>query len=248
MKEFGLVGRKLGHSFSKNYFSQKFQAEKLANISYQNFELPKISDIQTVFETPDLKGFNVTIPYKEEILPYLDKLDKSAKVIGAVNTVKNEQGIWVGYNTDWIGFKESLINFLDINLSESGITALVLGTGGAAKAVWFALDQLDIPYQKVSRATGQDSGVIQYEDIGIDGIVANRLIINTTPLGMHPNTEAKPSLQYKGFTQDHFAYDLIYNPSQTEFMLSAAMYGAKTINGYKMLVKQAEAAWEIWNH
>ena len=246
MQKFGLIGRKLGHSFSKRYFSSKFEKEEIRESSYENFELSSIGEIQSVFSTPHLKGFNVTIPYKEEIIPYLDGLDASAKEIGAVNTVKRIDGKWIGYNTDWLGCKRSLVEFLDKESTNSNVSALVLGTGGAAKAVWFALDQLGIPFRKVSRSTQSDTDILHYEDIQLEGIVEHRLIINTTPLGMHPNTEAKPQLEYSGFTQDHFAFDLIYNPAQTEFMLSAALYGAKVENGYKMLVYQAEAAWDIW--
>ena len=241
---FGLIGKHIDYSFSRAYFSNKFQREQLYNHSYENFDLEHIEQFIDLLKTnTNIKGFNVTIPYKESIIPYLDKLNKKAKAIGAVNTIRfNKKGKLVGYNTDYFGFKKSLEPYLKPHHKK----ALILGTGGASKAVAYAFKQLDIAYDFVSR-TSSELTTYTYNTLSSDIIKSYQIIVNCTPLGTHPNIEHYPSIPYDALGTDHLLYDLIYNPKETTFLKLGKQYGSQTINGYKMLELQAEKAWKIWN-
>lgn len=244
MKVFGLIGYPLSHSFSKKYFTEKFQKENISGCTYELFELENIQLFTKLLEDEtELKGLNVTIPYKQEVIPFLDGMHPSAEKIGAVNVIKPENGKLIGYNSDYFGFKTSLEGFLEGDLS---LKALILGTGGASKAVRVALEDLNIPYQYVSRTKTDTS--IGYDDIDETTIKEYRLIINTTPLGMSPNVEQCPAIPYDFLTDKHYLFDLVYNPLETLFMKKGLEKGAKAINGLEMLEQQAEKAWEIWNH
>jgi shikimate dehydrogenase len=248
VKQLGLIGYPLGHSFSKKYFTQKFENEGLTGSWY--YELYPIERIELLADllknTPNLVGLNVTIPYKEQILPYLDDLNDEAKEIEAVNCIKiisTQNGKQLrGYNTDVYGFEQSLLELIgDIR----DFKALILGTGGAAKAVKYILIKLKIPYQTVSRqAIGT---AIAYEDITDEMIKNHRLIINTTPLGMTPKADTYPPILYESIDNQHFMYDLVYNPEDTLFLQYGKARGAKTMGGLAMLYGQAEKAWAIWN-
>lgn len=237
----GLIGYPLSHSFSKKYFQEKFSKEHIENFSYELFPLSHISEFpELLSQKPNLKGLNVTIPYKEAVIPYLDVLHEAAQHIGAVNTILIENGKKIGYNTDYIGFLESLQSWLaGKNISQ----ALILGSGGASKAVQVALQSLQIPYLIASQSSSKG---IAYNDIDIHLIQNCPLIINTTPLGMYPNTQNFPDIPYQGIDFRHFVYDLVYNPEETIFLQKTKMQGAKTKNGLEMLYLQAEAAWKIW--
>ena len=243
MRLYGLIGKKLSHSFSKKYFTNKFREEQLDYCRYELFELQNINEVNKLLENEDLRGFNITIPYKQEILPYLDKLDDSAKSVGAVNVVKIIDSGLVGYNSDYYGFKDSLEKWLP---DDSTFKALVLGTGGASKAVIAALEKLNISFRLVSRQPGNKS-VISYEEISPSVLRDYRLIINTTPLGMSPNTDSCPELDYGQLGESHYLYDLVYNPEITLFLQKGMDRKAKTKNGLEMLHLQAEKSWEIWN-
>jgi shikimate dehydrogenase len=243
MRKFGLIGKKLGHSFSKKYFSEKFEREGIQEAQYELYELPEAQELRALLQQePELVGLNVTVPYKQDVIPLLDELDEAAAKIGAVNTIKISGGKTRGYNTDYIGFRSTLEEFYP---QEERGQALVLGTGGAAKAVWAALDALQIPYMSVSRMPKQQE--LSYEQLSPALLQTHNLIINTTPLGMHPHTNAAPPLPYEALTLKHYLYDLVYNPEQTLFLHKGAMAGAKTSNGLAMLYRQADAAWDIWN-
>jgi shikimate dehydrogenase len=242
MKKFGLVGTSLNHSFSKAYFEGKFKKGQI-NAQYQNFELDDISKILSLFNThPDLLGLNITIPFKQTVIQFLDDLDTNAEKIGAVNTIKkNTDGKLIGFNTDYTGF----LSELQLFAPQTSYKALVLGTGGASLAVVAVLKQLGIDFLYVSRK--KQMGYFGYEDIDEDIIQDYKLIINTTPVGTWPDVDMAPNMPYELFTRDHFVYDLIYNPSETKFLREAKLRGASTQNGYGMLVAQAEASWAIWN-
>jgi len=245
MKTFGIIGNPLGHSFSKQYFTDKFQNEEI-DAQFLNFEIPNIEKIlDVVQDNPSLKGLCVTIPYKEEVMAYLDEIDPIAKEIGAVNSIqirqKDGQAYLKGYNTDIYGFGESLADFI----KGKKLSALILGTGGASKAVATALKNQHIDYKSVSRRRSETT--ISYEDLNEEVISNHQLIINCTPLGTSPNTEACPDLPYSNLGSDHFLYDLVYNPTTTLFMSKGIEKGAKANNGLKMLHLQAEKSWEIWN-
>ncbi|MBK6340497.1 MAG: shikimate dehydrogenase [Bacteroidetes bacterium] len=242
LKKYGLIGYPLSHSFSKGYFTEKFKKEGIKNAAYETYPLEKISDFTTLLQNnPELVGLNVTIPYKEAIIPYLDELSEEAKKIGAVNTIKIINGKKIGYNSDVVGFEKSLIQ----HLKPTHNKALVLGTGGAAKAVWFVLEKLNIPYLKVSRTASEN--IIAYDTISIDLVKEYPLIINTTPLGMSPKLETKPDIPYQALTKNHFLYDLVYNPQTTLFLEMGQKMGATIQNGLPMLHGQAERSWELWN-
>ncbi|MBK7504979.1 MAG: shikimate dehydrogenase [Bacteroidetes bacterium] len=242
LKKYGLIGYPLSHSFSKGYFTEKFKKEGIENAAYETYPLEKISDFTTLLQNnPELVGLNVTIPYKEAIIPYLDELSEEAKKIGAVNTIKIINGKKIGYNSDVVGFEKSLIQ----HLKPTHNKALVLGTGGAAKAVWFVLEKLNIPYLKVSRTASEN--IIAYDTISIDLVKEYPLIINTTPLGMSPKLETKPDIPYQALTKNHFLYDLVYNPQTTLFLEMGQKMGATIQNGLPMLHGQAERSWELWN-
>lgn len=245
MQKYGLIGFPLGHSFSRNYFNQKFEAENI-DARYLNFEIPTIKDFKQVLKAnPELNGLNVTIPYKEQIIPYLDELDDDAKKIGAVNVIKFTKGLFgktklKGYNSDIIGFKQSI----EPLLNEKHRKALILGTGGASKAVFQGLKQLGIGATLVSRKPKEYC--ITYEEITPKIIEQYTVIVNTTPLGMFPNINACPNIPYELLTPQHLLYDLLYNPDETLFMKKGKEQGAIVKNGLEMLLLQAFAAWEIW--
>ena len=245
MKKYGLLGYPLGHSFSKNYFNQKFEAEKI-DAEYLNFEIPDIKEIKSVIkENPELNGLNVTIPYKKQVIPYLDDLDDDARLIGAVNVIKFSKGLFgkvklKGYNSDIIGFKQSI----EPLLKDHHRKALILGTGGASKAVFHGLKQLGIAATFVSRQSKEYC--ITYEEITEKIMEQYHVIVNTTPLGMYPNVNACPNIPYELLTSDHLLYDLLYNPDETLFMQKGKERGAVVKNGLEMLLLQAFAAWEIW--
>lgn len=243
---FGLIGYPLSHSFSKKYFSEKFAKAGLTNACYELFPIPEIEALPELLEQhPNLVGLNVTIPYKQAVLPYLDKLSEGAAAVGAVNTIRCSGDQLEGFNTDVVGFETSLCSWLEAKRGGwSGLKALVLGTGGAAKAVAFVLDRLEIPFKMVSRTPGDDR--LSYEQLTPEVATAHELLINTTPLGMSPNTASKPELPYEAIGETHFLYDLVYNPASTAFMESGLQQGAKAMNGLQMLYGQAEAAWTIW--
>jgi shikimate dehydrogenase len=242
-KRFGLLGRNINYSFSKGYFTDKFSNENFQGCSYENFDIAEINFFtELIKNNPDLKGLNVTIPYKEVVIPFLHKLSKNAALIGAVNTIKfTKKGELKGYNTDYYGFKKSLKPLLEPHHKK----ALILGTGGASKGVAFALDQLGILYTFVSREAKENA--IDYERINATTFDNYQIIINSTPVGTSPNTEAFPKIPYEFFTEKHIAYDLIYNPAETQFLKKAKEQGAQTKNGLDMLIFQAERAWKIWN-
>jgi shikimate dehydrogenase len=244
MKQFGLIGYPLSHSFSKKYFSEKFEKASITDSHYELYELKSLEGFKSWMQrVPNLKGLNVTIPYKQDVIPYLDRLNDKAEAIGAVNVIKKEQdGSYTGYNSDYFGFKHSLEDFLT---GEFPKKALVLGTGGASKAVIVALKDMGIEYCYVSRKASENS--LAYEDVTAELIKEFLLIINTTPLGMSPNVNDCPSLPYEAIGTEHYLYDLVYNPAETLFMKKGLSQGAKVKNGLDMLILQAEKAWEIWN-
>jgi len=240
----GLVGQNLGHSFSKSFFHEKFNKLDLPFHTYSNFEFEDESALALFLldEVFKLNGFNITIPYKETIIPYLDELDKSAKNIQAVNTVLVKKNRLIGFNTDVYGFETSLTPIL----TEIPKAALILGTGGASKAVAFALKLLGITYQFVSRFP-KNNEFLAYENLDKDTFDVHQIIINCTPIGMYPNLNECPNIPYQYLNQDHIVYDLVYNPLESLFLKKAKYQGASIINGLLMLQFQAERAWEIWN-
>ena len=238
-KLFGLLGKDIGYSFSRHYFSNKFAAENL-KYEYVNFDLENLSTFKSLLNRTDILGMNVTIPYKQEVIPFLDVLDPVAKAIGAVNTIVFENNKRLGYNTDYIGFQNSLLHFLKPGHKK----ALVLGTGGASKAVCYVLEQLKIEVLNVSRNKGEDRKA--YHQLSVEDYKEHTLIINCTPLGTHPNTKAYPPIDYKQINSKHLLYDLIYNPEITAFMQKGKDKGARVLNGYQMLVEQAKASWSLW--
>lgn len=242
-KQFGLVGKNIAYSFSKKYFSDKFSTEYFEGCSYINFDIQTLEEFPSIIKNnPDLKGLNVTIPYKESILPFLNKISKKATQIGAVNVIKiTKKGNLKGFNSDYYGFGKSLKTILKPHHKN----ALILGTGGAAKAVAFALKMLKIEYTFVSREVTEKT--IDYTRINETTFDNFQIIINCTPLGTSPNIEAFPPIPYNYFTDKHIAFDLIYNPEETVFLQKAKLKGATIKNGYEMLVFQAEKSWKIWN-
>ncbi|MET1057304.1 MAG: shikimate dehydrogenase [Pedobacter sp.] len=246
MRTFGLIGFPLGHSFSKKFFTEKFEQEGIEDCSYELFPMENIDSITTLTEQDNtLMGLNITIPHKVNVLPYLNDLDDAAKTIGAVNciSIENREGKrWLkGYNTDAFGFAESLKPCLKAHHTK----ALVLGDGGAAKAVKYVLDQLNISYISVVRTAVP--GAVLYEQLTEELVASHQLIINTTPLGTFPNIEGAPAIPYHLLTDQHLAYDLVYNPEETAFMSRAKARGAVVKNGLEMLQLQALRAWAIWN-
>lgn len=248
MRLFGLIGKPLSHSFSKNYFSKKFIEESIKDANYELFPLESINELSSLLEKQkDLIGFNVTIPYKESVIPFLDELDVSAQEIGAVNTVfikrENDRAVLKGYNTDAIGFRDSIKPFLASHHDR----ALIFGSGGSSKAVAHVLQQLQIPFHFVSRNPSL-SKEIAYTDIDEQGIHSTPLLINCTPLGMSPNVLEMIPIPITGISSSHLVYDLIYNPEETLLLKEAKERGAIAVNGYSMLKLQAEASWKIWNN
>lgn len=247
MNLYGLIGFPLTHSFSKRYFTDKFLREGVKESSYDLYEMKTLDELPELLKKNDLRGLNVTIPHKKEVMAYLDDLDdSSAERIGAVNTIKIfADGSTKGFNTDYYGFKQSLVEWLDRRgESCSSFKALILGNGGAAKAVQVALQDLGIEYQQVSRSAGSNN--IQYTDLTEEVMASHRLIINTTPLGTFPNVEGCPEIPFQFVTNQHYLYDLVYNPAETTFLKRGGEKGASLQNGLKMLELQAEKAWEIW--
>ena len=242
-KRFGLLGRNIAYSFSRGYFAKKFEAPQWQHCRYDNYDLPEAAQIKPLLQTqPYLNGLNVTVPYKEAVIPFLDDLDPIAQQIGAVNTIQwLPDGTTLGYNTDWYGFQQALAP----HLAPHHQRALILGTGGAAKAIRYTLQHLGIPYTLISRSG--EAGTLSYAEITPDIMHAHTLVIQCTPLGTFPEVEACPPLPYSHFTPLHLAFDLVYNPSKTRFLTLAEAQGADIENGYSMLVHQAEKAWEIWN-
>lgn len=242
-RRFGLLGRNISYSFSKGYFTEKFSKEHFEGCTYENFDIPEINYFTELRKNnTDLNGLNVTIPYKEGVIPFLDKLSENAAQIGAVNTIKfTKKGKLKGYNTDYYGFKKSLEPLLQPHHKK----ALILGTGGASKGVAFALDQLDITYTFVSREAKENC--IDYSLINATTFDNYQIIINCTPVGTSPNVDLYPLIPYEFFTEKHIAYDLIYNPAETQFLSKAKAQGAQIKNGLDMLIFQAEKAWKIWN-
>lgn len=248
MRRYGLIGFPLGHSRSAAYFAEKFARERIADSAYDLFEIDSIGRLPELLErVPELCGFNVTIPYKQQILPYLDGLSEEAQRIGAVNCVlRRSDGRLIGYNTDAAGLTASLERFLAGTLPER---ALVLGTGGAAQAVRFVLDRLGIGCTEVSR-TPRGEGRTRccgYDELTPEIMASHRLIVNASPVGMYPHSDQAPAIPYASLTAEHLLFDLIYNPGRTRFLELGAQQGARTCNGEEMFVRQAERSWEIWN-
>lgn len=247
MRRFGLIGKPLTHSFSKEFFSKKFLTQQISDAEYGLFPLKSIDELPELIETNQaLIGLNVTIPFKELVIPFLDELDPVAAEVGAVNTIKitrTKEGVHLkGFNTDVIGFKEAIKPFLGIEHNR----ALIFGTGGAAKAVAYVLKQFNLSYFFVSR-TIQNSNTISYKEIDAEAIKSFRLLINTTPLGTFPNVAEMIPISLEGISEKHLVIDLIYNPSETKLLSLAKQEKANTLNGLSMLQFQAEASWRIWN-
>ena len=255
MKLLGLIGYPLSHSFSKKYFTQKFENEGLTHDwEYELFPIESIEQLPDLLRGhPDFVGLNVTIPYKESVMYWLDELDETAETIGAVNCIKIIDGKLKGYNTDYYGFQKSLLGLICPPRPQGGslvegsldLKALILGTGGSAKAVSYALKELKIPYQYVSRHKSAHG--FTYADLDKSIMASHQLIVNCTPLGMSPNTEGCPPIPYEYLDNQHFMYDLIYNPEESTFLKKGKERGAKVKSGLDMLYFQAEKGWEIWN-
>jgi shikimate dehydrogenase len=241
MNIFGLIGHPLTHSFSKQYFNNKFKEEGLVDVFFELFDIEKIEQIQNIIANESVKGLAVTIPYKQQIIPYLDSFDAVVKTINACNCIKIIDGKLIGYNTDVIGFEQSLLN----NLKSFHNKALVLGNGGAAAAIKYVLHKLNIDYKTVSRQKNNADFI--YEDLNASIIKSHSLIINTTPLGTYPDINNYPNIPYQYLTKNHYLFDLVYNPSHTTFMKKGLQHNAFVKNGYEMLVIQAECNWKIWN-
>jgi shikimate dehydrogenase len=246
MSQYGLLGRSLSHSFSKNYFGKKFEDLLFSGNTYSNFELDHIEGFPALLKAePGLVGLNVTYPYKEAVIEYLNDLSPEAKEIGAVNCIKISKGKTTGHNTDTYGFSQSIKPFLDHHHER----ALLLGTGGGSKAVAFVLGKMgvEIFYATSDPEKRKEGKVFLYEELNGHMMNACKLIVNCTPVGMYPDVDKFPSLPYSFFGPQHLAYDLIYNPEETVFLSKAKEAGAQTLNGMSMLKLQAEKSWEIWN-
>jgi shikimate dehydrogenase len=243
MRVYGIIGYPLGHSFSQKYFTEKFVREGIADCSYQMFSLPDIAELKNIIaNTPNLCGLNVTIPHKQSVLTFLDDTSKLPQGLQACNCIKISNGKLIGYNTDVIGFEQSLLP----KLKPHHTHALILGNGGAAEAVKFVLQKLNINYKIVSRKLRNGSH-LTYADVNEPIIKEHTLIINTTPLGTFPNVNECPAIPYQYLTAQHFLFDLVYNPAKTLFLQKGEGQGAATQNGYDMLLMQAEESWRIWN-
>lgn len=243
IERYGLIGYPLVHSFSKGYFTEKFALLGRTNCCYDNFSIRSIDELRELIQAePRLKGLNVTIPHKESVIPLLNELDETAQAVGAVNCIRIRNGVMHGYNTDVFGFEMSIKPFLENRYER----ALILGTGGASKAVAFVLDRWGIPFHLVSR-NPQGERELGYDVLKAEVMHHFPLIINTTPVGTYPDIDACPYLPYEGLTDRHFLYDLIYNPEETTFLRLGRLSGAKTMNGYAMLLLQADRSWQIWN-
>ncbi len=244
MKIYGLIGHTLSHSFSQKYFSDKFRDEHIEGCSYQNFELKDLDkEIPLLKNLQNLCGLNVTIPYKSQIISFLDEITDECREMNACNCIQIKDGRWMGYNTDVTGFEKSFVPHLKPHHKK----ALILGTGGASKAVAFVLKKMGIGFLIVSRNKMKSSSVINYEDVSAGVLHEYPIVINTTPAGMFPNVDAYPELPYEFVSDHHYFFDLIYNPARTLFLLKAEEKGAVIENGGKMLAIQAEESWAIWN-
>jgi shikimate dehydrogenase len=243
MRRYGLIGYPLTHSFSQKYFTEKFEREGITDCTYSNFSLPQIGELAGVLADPELRGFNITIPYKQAVLDYLHSKSDVVAAIGACNCIRIEGGQLTGYNTDVVGFEQSMVRHLAPHHSR----ALVLGTGGAAKAVEWVLQRLGIEYVLVTRRPRAGSADMSYQQVTAEVLAEATLIINTTPLGMHPHVEECPPLPYEALTPRHYLFDLIYNPARTLFLRKGQERGAVVENGHEMLILQAEESWRIWN-
>lgn len=247
MRKFGLIGYPLGHSFSKKYFTEKFSHENLSDCSYELYPLESIDLLPSLLKKePSLCGLNVTIPYKSAVIRFLDSITDEASAIGAVNVVKvHRQGgkmLLSGFNSDVTGFHDSVMPFL----GKTRGNAIVLGTGGSSKAVRFVLEKIGMHIISVSRIRSKEA--IAYEDLDKELISTSTLIVNTTPLGMFPDTDSKPPIDYDALTKDQILYDLVYNPERTSFLREGEKRGCSIVSGLKMLHLQAERSWEIWNN
>jgi shikimate dehydrogenase len=236
---FGLLGKSLGHSFSQEYFTKKFEVEGIDAV-YQNLELAQIDELKTVLRTENLKGLNVTIPYKSDVIPFLDGLSDEAAKIGAVNTIINENGKWIGANTDAFGFQQMIKPFL-LNIHER---ALILGNGGASKAVAYVLKSIGLDV--IFAARNPQVGQFHLSEVNDMMVKHCGIIVNTTPVGTWPNVDDYISIPFHALTDAHLVVDLIYNPEQTEFLKRASEQGATTLNGLTMLYQQAEKSWQLW--
>lgn len=244
MKLYGLIGYPLGHSFSKQYFTEKFLREGLDDCVFESFPIETIHEFKALIAAhPNLKGLGVTIPYKELVLPFIDELSDEVKSIGATNSIKISENKLIAYNTDIIGFEESFKK----GLQPVHKKVLVLGTGGASKAVQYVLNKMGIPFLVVTRNASPLPEFIQYEAIDRQLISEYQVVINCTPVGMYPNENIAPAIPYDLLTTDHYLYDLVYKPAKTLFLEKGEEMGAVTMNGYEMLIIQAEASWKIWN-
>lgn len=243
MQEYGLLGRDISYSFSEGYFTNKFKELGITDCKYSTFDLSDISKLKDLLASkPNLKGFNITIPYKEDVLDFLDEIDESANSIKAVNTVKIEGDKLIGFNTDTFGFRTSIKPFFEPQHRK----ALILGTGGAAKAIAFVLEQLGVDYFYVSRNPKTEKEV-SYSDLTIEAITNFPFIINCSPVGTFPNVDVCPDIPYEGITPSHLLYDLVYNPEESLFLRNGKERGATIVNGLSMLHHQAEESWRIWN-
>lgn len=242
MNKYGLVGKTLGHSFSKKFFTEKFAAEGLDAV-YSNYEIPVARDFLDIVKDKDLRGLNVTIPYKQAVMGMMDSLSEDARNIGAVNVVRidHDKHALKGFNTDVIGFVDSIRPLIKTQHTD----ALVLGTGGASLAIEYGLHKLGLNTLKVSRTKGADR--ITYGDLTTDILAKYKVVVNCTPLGTFPNVDECADIPYDCLTDGHLLYDLVYNPEETKFLRMGRLHGAVTKNGYEMLVRQAEASWDIWN-
>ena len=241
MKQYGLIGKSLGHSFSKSYFENKFIKEQIQNASYSNFPLESIEEFKSLIKKTTFRGLNVTIPYKSSIIPFLDELSEETKSIGAVNTIQFKNNRLIGYNTDYLGFHKAIKPFLQNTMEQ----ALILGTGGASKAVVYALEKIGIKCLCVSRLPNEQQ--LNYNQLNDLVLKHHLLIVNTTPLGTAPNINECPDIPYQFITEQHLLVDLVYNPEETLFLKKGKENLANILNGKSMLIHQAEEAWKIWN-
>ena len=241
MKQYGLIGKTLDHSFSKSYFENKFIAQHIQNASYSNLPLESIDEFKSLIKKKTFSGLNITIPYKTSIIPFLDELSEEAKSIGAVNTIHFKNDKLIGYNTDYIGFLNAIKPFLKKTMEQ----ALILGTGGASKAVVFALKKIGIKCSCVSRLPNEQQ--LNYDQLNDLILKHHLLIVNTTPLGTIPNINECPNIPYQFITEKHLLVDLVYNPEETLFLKKGRKNLANILNGKSMLIHQAEEAWKIWN-
>lgn len=242
MRLFGLLGYPLTHSFSQKYFTEKFTSIGLLDAAYENFSIPTIQELTGILQSrKELEGFNITIPYKKAVIDFLDELSEPVQKMGACNCVKIVDGKLKGFNTDTVGFQQSLQPYLKPHHQQ----ALILGTGGASAAVEYVFQELNIPYQFVSRTPSANT--LGYDELTKEIMDTHHLVINTTPLGMYPNVAASPDIPYQLLTPQHHLFDLVYNPAETKFLFLGKQQGASTQNGHEMLILQAEESWRIWN-